>query len=132
MAFFKRKGNKTEQAEVYKIRELQKSESRQKLTELVASAKRGDRGAMEKLIRKELPWVRGLVSGYVSSPEVVDDLCQEVFISVWRRIRRLRREKMFRPWLYRITINKVRSYLRQRRRNKENPLPEEEEVPTRD
>jgi len=118
--------------DVLKNGERPKTKKPPSVSELVAAARAGDRAAMEALIRRELPWVRGLIAGYIRSPEEVDDLCQEVFISVWRRLGRLRRAGRFRPWLYRITINKVRSYLRHRRRSLEAPLPEEDDVPAED
>jgi RNA polymerase sigma-70 factor (ECF subfamily) len=98
---------------------------KQDRTELVAAAREGDRDAMELLIQNELPWVRGVVSGYIRSPEVVDDLCQDVFVSVWQSLGSLRRVAGFRSWLYRITTNKVRSYLRTRKRDRFAVLPDD-------
>ncbi len=98
-------------------------------TELVAAAKGGDKEAMELLIKEELPWVRGIVYGYVGPADVVDDLCQEVFVSVWQSLDKLRSPSNFRTWLYRITINKVRSYLRSHRRATVVTLPEDVPAP---
>jgi RNA polymerase sigma-70 factor (ECF subfamily) len=48
----------------------------------------------------------------------VDDVSQEVFRVLLREIRRFerRREGSFRAWLRRVTVNRVRVFLRQRRR----------------
>ena len=93
--------------------------------ELVVAARRGDREAMDRLIRRELPWVRGVIAGYLGRGDAVDDLCQEVFLSAWQALGSLRSTKGFRAWLYRIVLNKVRSYLRRHRRASPVPLPEE-------
>lgn len=94
-------------------------------TELVLSAQRGNRESMELLIKAELPWIRAVLIGYMGASEAVDDVCQEVFLSAWQAIGSLRRAEGFRAWLYRIAINKVRSFLRSRRRDAASSLPEE-------
>jgi len=93
--------------------------------ELVVAARRGDREATDRLIRRELPWVRGVIAGYLGRSDAVDDLCQEVFLSAWQGLGSLRSASGFRAWLYRIVLNKVRSYLRRRRKSSSVPLPEE-------
>ncbi len=49
----------------------------------------------------------------------VDDVAQEVFLVVIREIPRFqwRREGSFRAWLRQVTVNKVRTHRRKRRRN---------------
>ncbi len=80
--------------------------------DLLAAARGGDRGAMSRLIERELPWVRAVVAGYVQTPENIDDICQEIFIAVWLCLQHLRSPVGFKAWLYRIAVNKVRSHFR--------------------
>ena len=98
--------------------------------DLVTAAHDGDRDAMSALIARELPWVRAVIAGYLRNADAVDDLCQEVFLSAWQAIATLRRPAGFKPWLYRITVNKVRSYFRGARRRAWAPLVED--VPASD
>ena len=91
-------------------------------TDLVAAAVRGDRESMGLLIERELPWVRAVVAGYIRAQSNVDDICQDIFVSAWQGIGKLRNHAGFKSWLYRITINKVRSFIRAQRRGKSTPL----------
>ncbi len=91
---------------------------------LISTAKKGNRKAMGQLIERELPWIKAVISGYISTPDVVDDLCQETFISAWRNITKLRNPKGFRSWLYTIAVNKVRSFLRNKHKRRAHPLDE--------
>ena len=97
---------------------------RQDHAELVEAARRGDRDAMGALIEQELPWIRGVVAGYIGARDAVDDICQDVFVSAWQSIGSLRKAAGFRPWLYRIAVNKVRSFIRRSRRNPVVSLPD--------
>ncbi|MHB9040700.1 MAG: sigma-70 family RNA polymerase sigma factor, partial [Melioribacteraceae bacterium] len=47
--------------------------------------------------------------------EFVDDISQDVFISVYHKLNEFRFESKFTTWLYRITVNKCRDYLRKKR-----------------
>lgn len=93
--------------------------------ELVEAARRGDREAMGLLIQEELPWVRGVVAGYLGADDSVDDLCQDIFVSAWQSIDSLRKVAGFRAWLYRIAVNRVRSHIRGVRRNPVKSLTED-------
>jgi len=44
-----------------------------------------------------------------------EDLTQDVFVSAYRSIEKLRETNRFRSWLYRIALNRVRDYLRRKR-----------------
>jgi len=47
--------------------------------------------------------------------EFIDDISQDVFISVYHKLGEFRFESKFTTWLYRITVNKCRDYLRKKR-----------------
>lgn len=96
---------------------------KQHLHTLITLAQQGDRDAMGQLIQREMPWVRALIAGYIGSSDQVDDICQDTFVSVWRAIGSLKKKDRFKPWLYRIAINKVRSFLRANARQKTVSLP---------
>ena len=48
-----------------------------------------------------------------------EDLCQEVFIQVFRKLNTFRGESSFKTWLHRLTINHVLMHFRKRRSRKE-------------
>ncbi|MHB1456937.1 MAG: RNA polymerase sigma factor, partial [Armatimonadota bacterium] len=49
--------------------------------------------------------VYGLVSRMVTRQDDVDDIAQDVFVSVWKSICSFRRDAKFSTWLHTITVN---------------------------
>ena len=65
----------------------------------------GDRQAFEELLRRHDRWVRGIILGVLGQSDAVDDVSQQVWSAVWRRIGELRNLRRWRSWLYRLTRN---------------------------
>lgn len=72
----------------------------------------GDESVFKILVNRHKEKVRNLIFVTLNSPDMIDDLSQEVFISVYKKLDRFRFESQFTTWLYRITINKCRDHLR--------------------
>lgn len=79
---------------------------------LIKSFINGNESAFRTLINRHKEKVRNLVYVTTSNPDIVDDIAQEVFIQVYRKLGNFRFESQFTTWLYAITINKCRDYLR--------------------
>lgn len=75
----------------------------------------GNEKAFEKLMNLHKEKVRNLVFLTLGDSEFVDDISQDVFISVFHKLKEFRFESKFTTWLYRITVNKCRDYLRKKR-----------------
>lgn len=75
----------------------------------------GDEDAFTKLVLKHKEKVRNLVFLTLGDADNVDDISQDVFINVFHKIKDFRFESKFTTWLYRITVNKCRDYLRKKR-----------------
>jgi RNA polymerase sigma-70 factor (ECF subfamily) len=65
----------------------------------------GDTQKFEKLVIKYQDFVFTLVYNIVKSEESAKDVVQEVFLRVYRSIRRFERKSSFKTWLYRIAYN---------------------------
>ena len=86
--------------------------------ELVERYRRhGDRQAAELLLSRHLGAVRSMVGQLVLEEAAADDLCQEVFLRALRGLDGFTGRATFSTWLYRIALNTVYSYLRQRQRS---------------
>jgi RNA polymerase sigma-70 factor (ECF subfamily) len=85
------------------------------LDALVARAKKGNRGAFNLLIQRFQPDIHRMIFYRLRSRFDAEDLTQDVFISAFRGIGRLRETERFRGWLYRIALNRVRDHLRKKR-----------------
>ncbi len=72
---------------------------------LIDALRGGDRYAFEELVRRHDRWVRGVIFGVLGDQDRVDDVAQQVWISLWDRISELRDTRAWRTWLYRLARN---------------------------
>jgi len=72
---------------------------------VIEAIRAGDRYAFGELVERQGTWVRAVVVGVLGNRDQVDDVVQQVWLAVWRRIAELRDPKRWRPWLYRIVRN---------------------------
>ncbi len=82
--------------------------------QLVALAIKGDNNALETLIARYLKLVYGFVYTYVKNSENADDLTQEIFIKIWKNLRKFDQNKPFRPWIYQIAKNVCLDFLKKK------------------
>ena len=89
----------------------------------------GDTSAFQILVKRHKEKVRNIVYITMNNSALVDDIAQEVFITVYRNLKHFRFESQFTTWLYRITVNKCKDYLRKMNvRRIFSPLEEGSEV----
>lgn len=84
--------------------------------ELVDEARRGDRGAMDLLLRRHYPRVNAVCRRIAGSTRDADDAAQEAMIKVVRNIASFDGRSSFGTWVYRIAANAALDELRRRRR----------------
>lgn len=80
---------------------------------LVVRCQLGEREAFRELVRLWHAPVWRYVRGMVGSPDLADDLAQEVWVAVVRGLPRLRRPERFAPWLFTIARRTITDHLRQ-------------------
>jgi RNA polymerase sigma-70 factor, ECF subfamily len=80
--------------------------------ELVESARRGDHGAYEALLRRHEQVAFRTALLIVTSPADAEDVVQEAFVKAYRALGRFRAGAPFRPWLLRIVGNEARNHRR--------------------
>jgi len=80
--------------------------------DLISQIIRGDKNQFRVLISRHKEKVRNLVYLTIGNADNVDDLAQEVFIKVYRKLDRFRGQSKFTTWLYRITVNHCKDELR--------------------
>lgn len=101
--------------EIAEQKSLQKAQSDDEDYSLIREFNKGDEQAYSVLVSKHKDKVRNLVFLTLGDTEFVDDISQDVFISVFHKLGEFRFESKFTTWLYRITVNKCRDYLRKKR-----------------
>ncbi|HHY60345.1 MAG TPA: sigma-70 family RNA polymerase sigma factor [Clostridia bacterium] len=67
---------------------------------------------LEYLMRRFGPKVRKIAYYYVRDRYQAEDIAQEVFCRVYRHLDRFRGESGYYTWIYRITVNLCKDYLR--------------------
>src|SRR5258705_8169041 len=80
----------------------------------IASAKAGDRDALERVIRAVQADVLRLAHRFLWHPEDAEDACQEILIRVVTGLGGFRGESRFRTWVYRIACNALLTTRRRR------------------
>lgn len=83
--------------------------------EVVGRAQRGDGNAFAQLYREHKNRVFRICLRIVRNEPLAEDLSQEVFLQVYRKLHTFRQESAFSTWLYRVARNVVFMYLRKRR-----------------
>jgi RNA polymerase sigma-70 factor, ECF subfamily len=88
----------------------------------------GDETTFKTLVYRHKEKVRNIIYLTMNHSDSVDDIAQEVFITVYKNLKYFRFESQFTTWLYRITINKCRDHLRKMKiRNIFTPVRDNEE-----
>ena len=91
----------------------------------------GDESTFSLLMQKHKEKVRNIIYLTVGNANTVDDLSQDVFITVYKNLVHFRFECRFTTWLYRITVNKCKDHLRKMKvRNIFIPIKESGAEPT--
>jgi RNA polymerase sigma-70 factor (ECF subfamily) len=82
------------------------------LSAIVERARGGDRDAFEKLIKLHQDEIFRLVFFRTRSRVDSEDLTQDIFMSAFKYLPQLKDSDRFRPWLYRIALNRVHDFHR--------------------
>lgn len=72
----------------------------------------GDKSAFQVLVKRHKEKVRNIIYMTMNNSALVDDIAQEVFITVYKNLKHFRFESQFTTWLYRVTVNRCKDYLR--------------------
>lgn len=81
--------------------------------ELALQAQHGDQAAYSKLLRDLLPYVKAALASGLANPDWVEDIAQEVLISVHKSLSTYSPDRPFKPWLQAIIQFRRTDYLRQ-------------------
>jgi len=100
---------------------------------LILRCQAGDEAALAELIARYSPGLRFFLRNLAEQPAAADDLLQDTWFDVYRKVNRLQNPDAFAAWLYRIARDKA---FRHRRRRREPTMPDdgalEEAVATAD
>jgi RNA polymerase sigma-70 factor (ECF subfamily) len=84
--------------------------------QLVDATLAGDDDAFAELTRRHKSRVFSIASRFAHDAAELEDICQDVFVQAYFKLRQYRRDSPFEHWVLRITTHKCYDYLRKRRR----------------
>ncbi len=87
---------------------------------LLSRAKAGDDVAYAVLIRHNIDALYAVMLWFTATEAEAEDATCDAFVRAWRNIGRLRGDRRFFPWLYRLGVREVRQR-RERRRDPARP-----------
>src|SRR5215212_2623621 len=87
--------------------------------ELARRAAAGDAGALEALYRRYFRRVYSVCLRMTRNTHDAEDLAQEVFVHIFKKISSFRGDSKFTTWLHQVTVNHVLMSLRKRKRRPE-------------
>ena len=93
---------------------------------LAQAAAGGDMAAFEELYERHQRRVYSLCLRMTGNTAEAEDLAQEAFIQLYRKIGSFRGESAFTTWLHRLTVNQVLMHFRKSKGRREAPPPADE------
>jgi len=100
----------------------QQLEARDPDVRLMVQARNDIQGAFEALVERYQNRLVGILFHMVGSKEEAEDLCQEVFLRIYKARKGYRPRAKFSTWLFTIANNLALNHLRRKGRNKGLPL----------
>ncbi len=94
--------------------------------ELAQKSSGGDMTAFEDLYRRHFRRVYSLALRMTGRPEEAEDLTQETFTHLYKKIGSFRGESAFTTWLHRMTVNQVLMHFRKRKSRPEFTMDEDQ------
>jgi|SRR3989304_4031406 len=79
---------------------------------LIQRFNNGEGSTFNVLVSRHREKVRNIIYVSMGNANSIDDIAQDVFITVFKNLDHFRFECQFSTWLYRITVNKCRDQLR--------------------
>lgn len=92
--------------------------------ELIAEFQKGNQQSFEELISRYSNKVFSLASRLTRNQEDAEEVLQDVFVTVHRKIAGFEGKSSFSSWLYRVTVNAAFMKLRKRKQDQTVPLEE--------
>ena len=92
--------------------------------ELIADFQKGNQQSFEELISRYSNKVFSLASRLTRNNEDAEEVLQDVFVTVHRKIAGFEGKSSFSSWLYRVTVNAAFMKLRKRKQDQTIPLEE--------
>lgn len=86
--------------------------------DILIRASEGDMDAFEEIYRATSGCVYNAAFRIVNNREDAEEITQEVFLTIYQKLKGFRFQSSFKTWVYRITVNSAINYSKKRAREK--------------
>ena len=83
--------------------------------QLISDYLAGNEQSLELLIKQYLRPIYSFVFRYVGNGQEAEDITQEVFVRVWRNLKKFDQEKSFKTWIFSIAKNASLDFLKKKK-----------------
>jgi len=83
--------------------------------QLVTNYLKGDEKALEILIKRYLKPIYSFTLRFVGNSQEAEDITQEVFVKMWRNLKKFNKNKSFKTWIFHIAKNTSFDFLRKKK-----------------
>lgn len=83
--------------------------------DLIQNYLQGDERSFEILVKRYLKPIYRFIYQYVSNSQNAEDLTQEVFLKVWRFIKKFDFDRKFKTWIFTIAKNTTLDFLKKKK-----------------
>ncbi len=90
--------------------------------ELIKQIKKGSEEAFDTIVRKYETKVFNLAMSFTRHREDAEEVLQDVFVTLYKKIGSFQGKSAFSSWLYRITVNAAFMRIRKNRQEKSTPV----------
>lgn len=87
-------------------------------TKIIEQLKQGNETAFKSLVDNHQKLVVNTCYGLVQNREDAEDIAQDVFIEVYRKIHDFREDSKLSTWLYRIAVNRSLNHIRDNKKHR--------------
>src|SRR5580698_1883587 len=87
---------------------------------LIQSTLAGDDEAFAELVRRHKRKIFGIAARFARNDAELGDICQEVFVKAYQKLKSFRGDAPFEHWVSRIAVHACYDFLRKARRDREN------------
>ncbi len=83
--------------------------------QLISSYLKGEEDSLEILIDRHVGHIFNFIRQHVGNQDSAQDLTQEVFIKIWKNIKKFDAERNFKIWMFQIARNTIIDFLRKKK-----------------
>lgn len=82
---------------------------------LISGYLKGDKSAFEELVKRYMKPVYSFICRNTGSAKDAEDITQEVFVRVWKNVKKFDKDKSFKTWIFSIAKNASIDFLRKKK-----------------